>query len=452
MDGQLNDPCKVVMSALGPRIAAGLDSAEIYGEKNVTLGAFIPEISKLFNCSFIFVKRDGRDVVRSLMDWHNRMFGTIYRECKEVGNLSERARSAAAALPVAEDDSDYSRPRPGPGDIWCEQWADFSRFQMCAWYWSRINEMHLDNVARVEHSRTFEIDYSSPSPGDIMELAEFLGVTGLEKSAVAVRLEGRTNSIDDRIGERNEFPRWPDWSSLRKVQFECIAAETMKKLGYYAGTHVRYCPENYGAWWRQNDGGSEWYQWMYEGRLNAHLDLYEFIDTLTLNGQKVESMLDVGCGLGIGYQDRYLNKRYVGLDLSEKEITWCKENYRNPKHDYIVGDVITGVTDEKFDLVFSQGTIDNSYDMDAYMEAIVKRSKGWIYITAYRGWFEALPEHRYQWVEDTTCFYNDISPEAIRHTLQSFGCSDIEIAALDMGIRDNNPITHETRIVARVGP
>jgi hypothetical protein len=105
--------------------------------------------------------------------------------------------------------------------------------------------------------------------------------------------------------------------------------------------------------------------------------------------------------------------------------------------------------DEKFDVVFSQGTIDNSYDMDAMLRAMVACSK-WIYLTAYRGWFPDLPEHRYSWSEDTTCFYNDISPTVVRETLVGIGCSEIEITAIDMGERENNPIRYETRIVARV--
>jgi len=82
-----------------------------------------------------------------------------------------------------------------------------------------------------------------------------------------------------------------------------------------------------------------------------------------------------------GQSDRLVLSRA----LSEKEITWCRENRRNPKHGYLVGDFIDSLTDESFELVFSQGTIDNVYNMDAWLRECVRRSRQYIYITAYRG-------------------------------------------------------------------
>lgn len=450
MEGRYERPFQLIAETVLQRAAVVLDKGLIYGEKNVTLGPFIPHLQKISNCRFVYVHRDGRDVVRSLLDWHNRMFGTIYRECKEVGDLSDRAKSAQASLPIELDSSDYSRPRPGPDDIWYDHWENFSRLEMCAWYWSRINALYLDKLEALPENKWISINYTSPDIADLLRVAEFLELEGLSPENIKLQLGKRINSLKDRIDEGNNFPRWPDWAPIDRIRFENIAARTMQRLGHYHEEYVRYCPPNYGEWWKQNEGGLEWYTWMYDSRLAAHNDFQNFVKHLDQTGRKVESLLDVGCGLAVGYADVYSDRRYVGMDLSGKEAEWCRQNRSNTKHAYITGDIIVSTPDEKFDVVFSHGTIDNSYDMDAMLKAMVACSNGWIYLTAYRGWFPELPEHRYSWDEGTTCFYNDISVAAVHRTLESLGCVEITVSPLDMGIREGNPIRYETRIVARV--
>jgi len=452
MEGRYDRPFQLVAETVVNRAATVLDSGMIYGEKNVTLGPFIPHLYRLSKCKFVYVHRDGRDVVRSLIDWHNRMFGTIYRECKEIGELSDRAKQAQASLPIEKDSSDYSRPRPGPDDIWYERWEDFTRLEMCAFYWSRINDLYLNQLEAIPKEDWVAISYTSPGGSDILAITQYLELEGFNLEGIELMLGTRVNSLKDRIDESNFFHRWPEWDPVDRVRFENIAGRTMQRLGYYPEGYVRYCPPNYGDWWKQNEGGFEWYQWMYDSRKSAHDDFLNFVKSLDSTEGVVESLLDVGCGLAVGYADAdvFADRRYVGMDLSGKEAEWCRQNHPNQKHAYITGDVIQEQPEEKFDVVFSQGTIDNSYDMDAMLRAMVSCSKGWIYLTAYRGWFPDLPEHRYTWSEDTTCFYNDISPEIVREVLESLGCSNIEITPLDMGDREGNPIRYETRIVARV--
>ena len=450
MEGRYDRPFQLIAETVLQRAALTLDQGFIYGEKNVTLGPFVPHLHKIGRCRFVYVHRDGRDVVRSLIDWHSRMFGTIYRECKELGELSERAREARANLPVEADSSDYSRPRPGPEDIWYERWEDFTRLEMCAFYWSRINDLYLDKLEHLPKEEWLAVNYTNPSSTDLMEVVGYLGLDGLSIEGIESMLNARVNSLKDRMDEQNHFPKWPEWSPIDRVRFENIAARTMKRLGYFPEGYVRYCPPNYGQWWRQNEGGMEWYQWMYDGRKAAHDDFLAFVRARENAGEPIQSLLDVGCGLAVGYADAFSDRRYVGMDLSGKEAEWCRQNRANLKHDYITGDIIQDLPAEKFDVVFSQGTIDNSYDMGAMLKSMVACSKGWIYLTAYRGWFPELKEHRYTWDESTTCFYNDIRPESVRKTLETLRCSEINITPLDMGVRENNPIRYETRIVARV--
>jgi SAM-dependent methyltransferase len=420
----------------------------IYGEKNVTLAPFVQELHSLLDCRFIFVHRDGRDVASSLVNWHNELFGSVYRECRYLGDLSPAAYAAVSALPLEEDSSDYSRPRPRPGDIWHDRWEQFSRLEMCAWYWSRMNELYLNKLQALPSERWIAVDYTRPSPEDIERLVEFLGLRGLSLPQIRSMLDARINSLADRTGVNGRFPQWRDWGSVERAAFESIAAGTMQRLGYYPQKEfVRYRPPNYGEWWRRNKGGLDWYTWMFNGRRPAHEDLLRFVREMDEKVGRLCSVLDVGCGLAVGYADAFPDRRYVGLDLSEKEITWCRAHRANSRHEYVCSDVITDPPAERFDIVFSQGTIDNSYDMDAHLRALVACSKGWIYVTAYRGWFPDLSEHRYVWDETTTCFYNDISPSETRKVLEGLGCTDVRIEPLRM---DSSEIPFETRMTARV--
>src|SRR5690606_21175283 len=101
----------------------------------------------------------------------------------------------------------------------------------------------------------------------------------------------------------------------------------------------------------------------------------------------IQSMADYGCALGIGYFDSFAAKTLYGIDLSQRNIDWCLKNRTNPKHTYLCQDFIESDLPEKVDLVFSQGTIDNSYDIDAFLAAMVRNSKRFIFATFYRGWF-----------------------------------------------------------------
>jgi hypothetical protein len=77
-EDRLADPFAVLTRAVAPRVADALDRGLCYGEKNLTLPPFIPYLHALFHCRFVYVRRDGRDVVRSWLDWHDHIYGNIY--------------------------------------------------------------------------------------------------------------------------------------------------------------------------------------------------------------------------------------------------------------------------------------------------------------------------------------------------------------------------------------
>lgn len=446
MEGRIKDPDSVVKRIILPRVRSNLKKKEVYGEKNVTYGPFIYFLYEALKCKFIFLKRDGRDVVRSLINWHEKLFGTIYRECKELGSLSSKAVKSASKLPVHLDTSDYSRPRPTPSDNLYNNWENLSRAEMCAYYWSFINELYLSNLKRIPKNSWIEIDYSEVTAEAIMEVADFCNLKGLRRNIVQKRLDQKINSLEHRKAERGTYPEYKNWDSGQREQFDRIAGKTMFKLGYYNDENTKWKPKGYGDWWNKHDGGLEWYTWMYNSRLKIHCHMLDWVKNREAEGDLVKTICDFGCGLGVGYCDKFREKRYIGVDISQRNIEWCKKNRKNARHQYLCFDFVAEPLPEIVDLVFSSGTLDNVYDIDACIRNMVRCSRKWIYITFYRGWFPDLNEHKYVWQEQHNCFYNDVSPIKLRQTLEKIGCKSIQIKPVQTESKD---IPLETLVIAR---
>lgn len=204
---------------------------------------------------------------------------------------------------------------------------------------------------------------------------------------------------------------------------------------------MREKPANYGAWWNLNDLSVEWYERnLFASRPALHADFMCWAAQLELG-----SVLEVGCGCSSIYSSFFAAQRYVGLDISAKEIEWCRMHDQHAAHAYLCGDVIELPVEEQFDLVFSHAVVDHVYDIERFLEALVKRTKQHLYVSAYRGWFPELEEHRYTWDDTTTCFYNDLAPLRVKQTLARLGCTEVEVTPLPTG---KTPIQNETRIVA----
>jgi SAM-dependent methyltransferase len=199
----------------------------------------------------------------------------------------------------------------------------------------------------------------------------------------------------------------------------------MERLGYWDEARTKWRPYGFGSTWTDRTDVPEWYEWMYESRRPQHERLISFIEAR----DDLRTIVDVGCGVGVGYHDGFADRTYVGVDLSRSNIEWCREHRKNQGHRYLCVDHATTDPDpgEIGDIAFSQGTIDNAWDVDEFLAGMVRWSRRLIHVTCYRGWFPELGEHRYRWNAEHGCFYNDISPGRVRRTLERLGCTEIEI-------------------------
>lgn len=204
-------------------------------------------------------------------------------------------------------------------------------------------------------------------------------------------------------------------------------------------------PESFGFWWEREESDLNWYDWMFHYRLRVHRAFIAWLAAEEASHGRFASVLEVGCGRGVFYPHFFADRAYTGLEYSRRNVDWLIANREWPSHAYHQGDIARWKGEEKHDLVFSSGTIDNVQDMDAFLEGMVRGARKAIYLTAYRGWFPELTEHRVSYSAETGAFYNDISPARVRQVLERLGCRNIVVEALPTGLPT---IPFETLIVA----
>lgn len=187
----------------------------------------------------------------------------------------------------------------------------------------------------------------------------------------------------------------------------------------------------------------EWYKWMYDSRIDINSEIIKWTNE---KSDEICSIADFGCGIGVGFSEAFSDKKFIGLDISERNINWCNNNYNNSKHSYVSSDFSIAPLAEKVDLVICNGTLENVLDINKAMESMVLSSNKWIYAAGCSGWHPSLKSHKYDWREEWGCNSSLISPIEAKNTLKALGCEEINIFPFKQqrGCED-------TIIIARVG-
>jgi hypothetical protein len=319
---------------------------------------------------------------------------------------------------------------------------------MCAYYWSTINQLMLTHLEALPADAWMPLDYTASQADAVLRIARFCGLEGLSENRIQELLGKKINSLKDRNVQTDDtHPDWKNWNGGERRRFTALAGEGMKRLGYFQGKPTDWRPRGYGKSWQDKGGDLAWYQWMHDCRKTVHQDFYRWIADRERCGDAIESIADFGCGLGVGYCEQFAGKRFIGVELAQKNTDWCRAHRANPKHEFHCFDFMEKPLQPRADVVTSSGTIDNCYDIEAFLGTMLASANKWIYATCYRGWFPELDEHRYQWNPDHGCFYNDVSARRVEEYLKNRGCSQVLVSPLRTG---NSEIPYETRIVARV--
>lgn len=379
-EGRLDAPFGALQRAIAPRVVEALDRGLCYGEKNLTLPPFIPYLHALFRCRFVYAVRDGRAVVRSWLDWHNQVYGNIFRECPERGPLSPRALAWAARTPAALDEYDVARPRPLADDAWHDAWPSLSRLEMVAWHWARTNTIILDALEKLPTETWRRADYSPMDAGTLMDIAGFLGLEGLDPSEVTAMVDARINRLEDQAPDCRRFPAWESWSDHDKAAFDAIATPTMRRLGYYPPDHIRHRPSDFAESWRPGDEEpSTGLAWLAERLADDR-----------------PSSIREACGTGVS--ELFPKATVSPIAASE----W-----------------IDAPPSGKADLVIARGNaLAGIYDIEAAIRRLATQSARWLFLSFADSGFA---EHRHHRDAVTGRYTNAISHRAVESQLTALG-------------------------------
>jgi SAM-dependent methyltransferase len=176
----------------------------------------------------------------------------------------------------------------------------------------------------------------------------------------------------------------------------------------------------YGTNWQNVD--NDWYGGLYKTRPTLHSNFVEYFK----NKKNIKTVLEVGCGTGIypiKFKNLFSDIEYVGVDFGKPNIDFCK---KRSQFQFICGDFIKMDLTQKYDLIFSHAVIDHVYDIENFLIKIIKATKKYAYVSAYRGFFPNLNKNRMEWDNQKGCFYNDLSVNEIKRILIENGLKNTE--------------------------
>lgn len=227
-DGGLEiDPHEVLKSQKEPEVNKTLEKGLIYGDKNPgSYVSFMPFLADHWpDCKIVYLVRDGRDVVRSMMDWHDMLYHNLFAR-NEDGN-------PAGFRKPEYDPWDYSRLRPLPGNPVFDEWKQLSRFEKASWHWANKNLMGFHQISKIDSKRVMVIDTTHAGVKRIEAIFEFLGLEGFNAERIGFMVKQRLGSVFQKWGWPDRFPRWPQWEKELVKAFDRFAGKVMEQLGYY---------------------------------------------------------------------------------------------------------------------------------------------------------------------------------------------------------------------------
>src|SRR6056297_386467 len=222
-EGNLPEPKEFILKSKEKQIQDVQKQGMIYGDKNMNYLYFVKEMRELWPCKFVFLVRDGREVVRSAMNWDKKHPGRNY-------NRYEDHPEATITQPE-EDFWDFGRIRPLKNNQIFSRWKSMDLFEKFAWSWNEYNKILIEHVKKLDQEEFIILDMSNVCVENIFQTFEFLNLNGYMKSKVSEMMKSKINTT--HAEESQKFQHWSDWDEKMNRKFECYASEMMGKLGYF---------------------------------------------------------------------------------------------------------------------------------------------------------------------------------------------------------------------------
>lgn len=184
-----------------------------YVESNLGYYGVIDLLPRAFESHRLaYVVRDGRDWVRSKVNW-----GDLYGK----GPL----RSLFAHLwPQASEFED---------DPWRSRWPRMDRFQKCCWAWAKLNGYAAGLLERNPDAKLYHFEDLFVAEDRLEEmrslLTHLLGHTDLDPPDMDTLRRWMSRKIHS---SEKGFPAWPEWSEERRETFHRMCGPLMGELGY----------------------------------------------------------------------------------------------------------------------------------------------------------------------------------------------------------------------------
>ena len=185
----------------------------VYVEANLGYYGLLDVIPNVFKWhKEIYIVRDGREWVRSMLNW-----GEVYGKTGIRKHFSHKWPSADRIF----------------NDPYAEKWKFLSQFEKLCWAWTNLNEYALETAKRNPNTRIFrfeEIFGGNERYAYLADLVAFaISLPGIDP--------GRIGAIDGWLERKihqssAKFPAWENWTLDQKCQFEQMCGPLMKKLGY----------------------------------------------------------------------------------------------------------------------------------------------------------------------------------------------------------------------------
>ncbi len=163
----------------------------------------------------IYVVRDGRDWVRSMLDWN-----ILYRP-------DPPTKSIGHEWPAATDI---------PGNPYLDAWSRFSRFEKLCWAWATLNTYAIASISKNQDARLFHFEHIFSGPQKYESLKELVHFA-TDLPGLVPRSIGKTDGWLERKthGSSGQSPVPEAWTAVQKRQFAEICGPLMERLGYDLG-------------------------------------------------------------------------------------------------------------------------------------------------------------------------------------------------------------------------
>ena len=161
----------------------------------------------------------------------------------------------------------------------------------------------------------------------------------------------------------------------------------------------------------------EWYAATFQCLEQCHLKNFAEIAKRWWN--RIDSVLEVGCGTHNFYPTAFMEKKYTGCDIDPAVIAYCQEHYAAQLRNHQwKARTLHSFPDESYDLILANSVIDHAEDPDQFINDCIRVAKRFAYIVSYRGYFIGLVDHKQEKGGDGF-FYNDISAPRIGELLEN---------------------------------